>query len=243
METEILNNQQELLDREFTSELQEKWSTEVAAKVTAFQEKTLSIVVFKFCHEWFGLDVECFRDVVSAKVVHSVPGRKTEFLDGVVNIEGELMLKVNPHNILGITQNPESDTPGKFMILEYEGDSFVIKADEFSGVEKLGSKQIIKAPALNNIEFHQALSELTKQRIEFTDIHEQFSLNSGEKNDDVSAEKEKSTVIMGIYKRQQTLGSKNKTEETDAGMLTNEMTIGIIWVRRFFELLKSNLKW
>jgi len=243
MESEILNKQQELLDREFNSELQEKWSTEVAAQLTVFQEKTLSIVVFKFCNEWFGLDVECFRDVVSAQAVHSVPGRTTGFFDGVVNIEGELMLKVNPYHILGITQNPESNNLGKFMILEYEGDSFVIKADEFSGVEKLSKKQIIKAPALNNIEFHQALSELTKQRIESTDIHEQFNFGNGEENGDLRTAEEKSTVIMGIYERPQTSGSKNKTEEIATGLFDGEMTIGIIWVRRFFELLKSNLKW
>jgi chemotaxis signal transduction protein len=238
-----LNNQNELLDREFTPELQEIWSAEVAERVTDLELKTRSLVVFKLCGEWFGLDVDCFRDVVSPRLVHSIPGRETEFLDGVVNVEGELMLKVNPNRILGLTQNPESGKIGKFMLLEHEGDSFVIKADEFAGVEKLSSNQIVKAPALNNFEFHQAISELTKSHIEYKDIHEQFASNSSDESDEVNAEEEKNTVIMGIYKRQQNTRSTINIEETDAEYLAYELTIGIIWERRFFELLKSNFKW
>ncbi|MEI6090531.1 MAG: chemotaxis protein CheW [bacterium] len=243
MEETYLNSHKELLDREFTPELQEIWSAEVAEKVTNIELKTLSFVVFKLGGEWFGLDVDCFRDVVSPRLVHSIPGRKTEFLEGVVNIEGELMMKVNPNSILGLTQNPESAKIGKFMLLEHEGDSFVIKADEFAGVEKLSSNQIVKAPALNNIEFHQAISELTKTHIEYTDIHEQFAVNKSAESEETNAEVEKNTVILGIYKRQQNLQNKLTIEETDADLTVSEMTIGIIWERRFFELLKSNFKW
>jgi chemotaxis signal transduction protein len=238
-----LNKPKKLLDREFTSELQEIWSAEVAEKVTDIELKTLSFVVFKLCGEWFGLDVDCFRDVVSPRLVHSIPGRKTEFLDGVVNVEGELMLKVNPNSILGLTHNPESGKSGKFMLLEHEGDNFLIKADEFAGVEKLSSNQIVKAPALNNLEFHQAISELTKTHIEYTDIHKQFASNSKDENEEINSVEEKNTVIMGIYKKEINLQNKLNTEETDADLSANELTIGIIWERRFFELLKSNFKW
>lgn len=240
MEEKTLNSQKVLLDREFPLQLQEIWSAEVAQKIAELELKTLSVVVFKLCGEWFGLDVDCFRDVVSPRVVHSIPGRKTNYLDGFVNIEGELMLKVNPKHILGLTHNPESGIAGKFMLLEHEGDSFVIKADEFGGVEKLSSNQIVKAPALNNLEFHLAISELTKTNNEYQGIHDQLVSNSTEEPSD---EDEKNTVILGIYKKQQNTQIKNNDTTADVGKSANEQTIGIIWERRFFEFLKSNFKW
>jgi chemotaxis signal transduction protein len=243
MEEVNLKIQKELLDREFSQELQEIWSTEVAEKVTALEIKTLSFVVFKLCGEWFGLNVDCFRDVVSPRLVHSIPGRVTDFLDGVVNIEGELLLKVNPNQILGLTHNSETGLEGKFMLLEHDSDCYVIKADEFGGVEKLSSNQIIKAPALNNIEFHQAISELTKTNSKYTDIHEQFATVGDKSLEDNNPEEEKNTVIMGIYKKQPKLQLKVMFDDTEADFSAGEMTIGIIWERRFFDLLKSNFKW
>jgi len=228
------NIEQKLLDREFSEKLQELWSAEVAEKLSIVEQKTLAFVVFKLSGEWFGLDVDCFRDVVSTREVHSVPGRKTEFLEGVVNVEGELMLKVNPNSILGLTQSTENGANGKFMLLEYDGASYVIQADEFGGVEKLSANQIIKAPALSSIEYQQALAELNNVRV---------TLQAVEKETEEEKDKEKNTVILGIYKKETTTSGKKKSEQNDEELLANEQTIGIIWERRFFELLKSNFKW
>lgn len=124
---------------------------------------TLSAMIFRLGREWFALPAGLCVQVLPPVPAHSLPHRSNSTLLGVVNVRGQMLLKVSLMDILGLSDraavsyapgSPETPTErakGKIyprmMVVkksngEGESDVWVFEVDELDGIHAIWHDQI-----------------------------------------------------------------------------------------------------
>ncbi|MEL6158326.1 MAG: chemotaxis protein CheW [Cyanobacteria bacterium J06623_5] len=130
--------------------------------------ETCSAMIFRLGREWFALPAGLCVQVLPPVPAHTLPHRSNSTLLGVVNVRGQMLLKVSLIEILGLTphatanyapeapDNSIAEAKGKIyprmMVVEKldgQGDSdvWVFEVDELDGIHAIGHDQLESAAA------------------------------------------------------------------------------------------------
>ncbi len=156
----------QLLQRAIAPEYRAQQTAQLAAPLPDNDSSQLfSVLIFRLAQEWLALPAGLCQQVLSPLAPHTLPHRTNNTLLGIVNIRGQLMLKVSLLEILGLeilgtasaidaTESAVADTkvyPRMIVVkktLETGGEeSWVFDVDELHGIHALSFGQLEKAAA------------------------------------------------------------------------------------------------
>jgi chemotaxis-related protein WspD len=106
-----------------------------------------AVAIFRLEQEWFSLPATMFHSIVPWASPRPIPHRSNEFLQGLVNVRGELLLCVSLARLLEL---PKADRPSpqhRLAIIEWEGDRWTFPVDEFQGIETIPPPTLLSPPA------------------------------------------------------------------------------------------------
>jgi len=100
---EAMNASAALLHRSILTEALDERTAQLAAPLPRTrQSNMLSVLVFRLRREWFALSASLCRQVISPMAAHTLPHRSNGTLLGVVNVRGQMLLKVSLLEVLGL---------------------------------------------------------------------------------------------------------------------------------------------
>ena len=105
----------------------------------------ISAVVFRAGTEWFALKTAFLQEIADLRPVHTVPYRSGAAFRGLANVNGELLLCVDPAPVLGLEPDPPSF---RRMIVAARGPQrFALLVAEVRGVQRVAPGSVGRLPA------------------------------------------------------------------------------------------------
>ncbi len=105
------------------------------------RKRAHSLFVFKYANITLAIEPACVGEITVASPIHRIPHRVENAIDGISNINGELVLVVNIYSALSIEKTDFKDA--KLNVLcESGGEKFAFRADEVIGVMRIDEAEI-----------------------------------------------------------------------------------------------------
>jgi len=140
-----------LFDRKVSDEFLEKWTSNFMGIKEAAALDTISVIVMRIKNEWLVLKTVYLQEITSVKAVHPVPFRTNNVFKGIVNINGELLLRVSLADLL--EYNNEDDTMKgnstiymRMIVLNKDGERYVFPVDEVLGIYRISLSGLKEPP-------------------------------------------------------------------------------------------------
>ncbi|MFH1577800.1 MAG: chemotaxis protein CheW [Candidatus Omnitrophota bacterium] len=108
--------------------------------------KEFQLVVFKIGDEEFGVDISQVREIVRLLEITYMP-KAPEFVEGVVNLRGQIVAIIDLAKRLGITSRPRGETT-RIVVIEIGENIVGMIVDSVSEVLRLSAKDIEDVPGL-----------------------------------------------------------------------------------------------
>ncbi len=102
------------------------------------------LVVFKIGDEDFGVDISQVREIVRLLEITYMP-KAPAFIDGVVNLRGQIVTIIDLAKRLGISSSPRGDDT-RIIVIEIEENTVGMIVDSVSEVLRLSSDEIEEVP-------------------------------------------------------------------------------------------------
>ncbi len=135
----------QLFERPLAQDALEQWAELFSREKEVEPANTFSVVIFRVGSEWFALRTAFFQEVTDLRPVHTVPYRSGTVFKGIANINGELLLCIDPAPVL---------TPGAgpadcrcLMVAAKDNSRFVLMVEEIMGVHRIPARAVSAAPA------------------------------------------------------------------------------------------------
>ncbi len=150
------------------------------------EEKTKSkdevqLVVFSVGTEEYGLEVSQVQEIIRLLPITRVP-RAAAFIEGVINLRGNVIPVVNLHYRLGLEQRKDTDQT-RIIITEVQGISVGLIVDQVLEVLYL-SRSALEPPAsagsVNDAAFIKGIGKLHERLILLLDLESLLYLNEAE---------------------------------------------------------------
>lgn len=125
---------------------QELWTELLSREKETEPVGTVSAVVFRVAGEWFALKTAFLQEIAEPRPVHTVPYRSGAVFRGLANINGELLLCVDPAPVLGLT-TPEPGQLGRMIVAARDAQRFVLMVERLRGVHRIAPGAIAAPPA------------------------------------------------------------------------------------------------
>ena len=109
-------------------------------------EGEIQVVMFKLGDEVFGIDVHQVREIIKAKAYAKVPNAPY-FIEGVINLRGQITPIVNIKSLLGIQSENISDN-ARIVITEVDSENVGLIVDSVLGVNRVPKKDIVTPPRI-----------------------------------------------------------------------------------------------
>ena len=157
----------QLLNRSLSSAYQSEQTKQISQSLLGTQERSeqleLSVLIFRLGKEWLALPARLCQQILSPLPFHTLPHRSNRTLLGIVNVRGQILLKVSLLEVLGldlvqksVVERPaalvENKVYPRMIVLEKAGengaDVWAFDADELHGVHSLNHHQL-ERPAGN----------------------------------------------------------------------------------------------
>ena len=141
----------DLLDAALPSDYRAHWTQEIARDETLTESDTHSVVVFRVAAECLALKTTVLQEIVSLRIIHSIPHRRDGVLLGLANIRGELLACFSLHKVLGLEQNAELKQrnhreSGRLLVIQHEGSRAVCPVDEVYGIARFHPRHLTPVP-------------------------------------------------------------------------------------------------
>jgi chemotaxis-related protein WspD len=138
-----------LLDREVPQGYLWQSTGRLAQPAVAAAEQTVSVVVFRLGEEWFALRALAFEQIAEYHPVHSVPARSGGVLDGLVNVNGELLLAASLPALLALEKPaaPVEAPRRRTVVVRREHERYAFTVDEVLGVRRVSLANSAGVPA------------------------------------------------------------------------------------------------
>lgn len=117
------------------------------------QAKEYHLVVFAIGDEEFGVEITQVKEIVRLMEITYLP-KAPAFIEGVINLRGQVIAVVNLAKRLGISAKPKSDAV-RIIILEVQENNVGMVVDSVSEVLKLGADQVQEVPQIIETEVPQ----------------------------------------------------------------------------------------
>jgi len=135
----------ELFDRPLAQAELEQWAELFSREKEVEPADTLSVVIFRVASEWFALKTAFLQEVTGLRPVHTVPYRSGAVFKGIANINGELLLCIDPAPVLTPAAGPAEFR--RMMVAAKEGSRFVLMVEEIVGVHRIPAGAVSRPPA------------------------------------------------------------------------------------------------
>jgi purine-binding chemotaxis protein CheW len=109
-------------------------------------KKEFQLVVFKVGDEEFGVDINQVREIVRLVEITRMP-KAPAFIEGVVNLRGQIVSVIDLAKRLDIPSIPRDDNT-RIIIIEIERNTVGMVVDSVSEVLRLSMRDIADVPAL-----------------------------------------------------------------------------------------------
>lgn len=140
-----------LFDRPIPDGYREEWTKLLSIPKETEIAGAESVVIFRLRSEWLALKTRCFQETTGIRPVHTVPFRTNRVLQGLVNINGELLLCISVADMLGIAgeeeKQPAGSTAYKRMAVVKGGTRFAFSVDEVLGIFLVPLHDLPKPPS------------------------------------------------------------------------------------------------
>lgn len=114
------------------------------------EKKEFQLVVFSIGNEEFGVDINQVREIVRLIPITYLP-KAPVFIEGVVNLRGQVVAIVDLAKRLVIKSNPRTDST-RIIVVEVENNAVGMIVDSVSEVLRLSSDEIDEIPMLVDTE-------------------------------------------------------------------------------------------
>ena len=104
----------QLLSRPLSTDYQAQQTQQIAAPPSTDTVEQITVMIFRLDSEWFALRAKVCQQVVKPVVAHKIPHRTNQTLQGVVNINGQMLLKVSLAAAMGLSADTGSKGLAKF---------------------------------------------------------------------------------------------------------------------------------
>jgi purine-binding chemotaxis protein CheW len=110
------------------------------------KKREYQLVVFKIGNEEFGVDIAQVREIVRLIEITYMP-KAPEFIEGVVNLRGQIVAIIDLAKRLGIPSRPRGDVT-RIIVVEIGENTVGMIVDSVSEVLRLSSEDIEEVPGL-----------------------------------------------------------------------------------------------
>ena len=112
--------------------------------------KECQLVVFTIGEEEFGVDISQVREIVRLVAITYLP-KAPGFIEGVVNLRGQVLAVIDLAKRLGISSKARGETT-RIIVVEVADNTVGMTVDSVSEVLRLGSEFVEEVPALIDTE-------------------------------------------------------------------------------------------
>lgn len=141
--TDIKN---ELLNRTIPEEFIEEWTKSVAEPKVEPKQNEISVAYFILNGSFFALASDIFVETQPYRDFHAIPFRSGNFLKGLVNVNGELLLFIDISAILGVYGDNSNKSKKTLSVISDGKDKYCFIADSFEGVIQIPEAELSDAP-------------------------------------------------------------------------------------------------
>jgi chemotaxis-related protein WspD len=147
---------QQLFERQPPAEYVEEQTALLSKEIAKEAAGSEAMVVFRIEEEWLALDVDAVIEVAEPRAVHRVPHRTDRLLMGIVNIRGELQLRVSLRALLGMDgadgpseagSSVSGEPASRLLVCERGGQRWAFAVDEVAGVHRVGTDHLGNVPS------------------------------------------------------------------------------------------------
>ncbi|MEL6939403.1 MAG: chemotaxis protein CheW [Cyanobacteria bacterium J06598_1] len=155
----------DLLHRPAPASYRAEQSIQLAAPLPrTILAKSRSVIVFRLCQEWFALPAGLCRQALAPLPAHTLPYRSNATLLGIVNVRGQMLLKVSLSTLLNLppvcslpgpkqsTATQRSRLYARMLVIEKVGrdgsaETWVFEVDELEGIQLVEERCLESAAA------------------------------------------------------------------------------------------------
>lgn len=113
-------------------------------------KKEYQLVVFNIGEEEFGVDIAQVREIVRLIQITYLPKAPT-FIEGVVNLRGQVIAIIDLAKRLGISSRPRSEST-RIIVVEISENTVGMIVDSVSEVLRIAADQVEEVPSLIDTE-------------------------------------------------------------------------------------------
>jgi purine-binding chemotaxis protein CheW len=118
--------------------------------MAAEKMKECQLVVFTIGDEEFGVDISQVREIVRLVAITYLP-KAPGFIEGVVNLRGQVLAVIDLAKRLGISSKERGETT-RIIVVEVADNTVGMTVDSVSEVLRLGSEFVEEVPSLIDTE-------------------------------------------------------------------------------------------
>lgn len=101
----------------------------------------IQLVVFSLHGEEFGVDIKQVKEVLKLTQITNLP-HTAEYIQGVINLRGDVIPVINLRKRFGILDDEEDKTSSRIIIVEIEGELIGLIVDSVSEVLRLPMESV-----------------------------------------------------------------------------------------------------
>ena len=110
----------------------------------------IQLVIFKIGQEEFAVNIQQVREIVRLIPITPIP-RSPEFIEGVVNLRGQVLIIMDLAKRLGLPTAVHSEKT-RIVVVEVEDSSIGMIVDDVTEVLRLGTDKIVKTIELAEVD-------------------------------------------------------------------------------------------
>lgn len=108
----------------------------------------LQAITFSLGREMYGIEVRQIKEIIKVREYVRVP-RAPDFVEGVINLRGQITPILNLRKIFGIEQRPVNED-SRIIMVEMESEVVGLIVDSVVGVVTIPLKDVVRPPALTS---------------------------------------------------------------------------------------------
>lgn len=146
----------------------------------AMKGETVQVIVFRLGEERYGVDISQVREIIRPSQITKIPNAP-EFVEGVINLRGQITTIVNLRKRFGIPPKPiDNDT--RIIVVEYNNAVIGMMVDTVNEVKYLPQRDIEALPSIitsrEEAKFLKGVGKLSDGLLILIDLNK--VLNEGE---------------------------------------------------------------
>ena len=108
--------------------------------------EAVSVLIFRLGEEWLAFRTQTVAEVTLPRPVHRIPHRSNSVLAGLVNLQGQVLLCVSLHGLLGVAA---AESSSRLIVLRDpdRAETWAFAADEVLGVRRVSRNQWRSVPS------------------------------------------------------------------------------------------------